>query len=71
MPESVQPTEPGRVTDSAAWTPAIPGHEGERVRLSDLDLLTEQVSAARERYAMDADLTLYWPAVRPCWEAKS
>lgn len=25
--------------------------------------------ASRERYAKDADLTLYWPDVRPCWEA--
>lgn len=21
-----------------------------------------------DMFAMDADLTVYWPAVRPCWE---
>ena len=24
--------------------------------------------AAGGRFAMDADLTVYWPDVRPCWE---
>lgn len=23
---------------------------------------------ARPRFACDADLTVYWPDVRPCWE---
>lgn len=23
-----------------------------------------------DRYAMDADLTLYWPWVRACWEER-
>lgn len=22
----------------------------------------------RPRFALDADVTVYWPAVRPCWE---
>lgn len=25
-------------------------------------------SAPGDQFAMDADLTLYWPRVRPCWE---
>ena len=24
-----------------------------------------------ERFALDADLTVYWPWVRPCWEERS
>jgi hypothetical protein len=23
----------------------------------------------RDPFAQDADLTVYWPAVRPCWES--
>lgn len=23
-----------------------------------------------DMFAMDADLTLYWPTVRPCWEER-
>jgi hypothetical protein len=24
--------------------------------------------AGRPMFAMDADITVYWPSVRPCWE---
>lgn len=29
------------------------------------------VWVGRDLYAEDADLTLYWPDVRPCWEETS
>lgn len=25
---------------------------------------------ARPRFALDADVTVYWPEVRPCWEER-
>lgn len=49
-------------------------------RLADLDATDPSPSwdfygiaddgAPGDRYAMDADLTLYWPAVRACWEER-
>lgn len=27
--------------------------------------------ANRPRFALDADVTIYWPDVRPCWEEET
>ena len=32
--------------------------------------LTEKEWEDRPAFALDADVTVYWPDVRPCWEDK-